>query len=297
MASLFPYSAERSFWRTIGMLLRGGMLIESPSFVDPARRPDLVVGSNAQIDSWLGRQSVPEAPAGRLPMLFPMGSLVSARDIGHYLKFFEKVMVPYAGTEMGRVATVTVTADLEEPYVAYTIEEDAEVEIVDDADVALPQGSEGRIRVKTPRVNKLRALGDRVTVSSNGWFYPGDRGLITVDGRLMVTGRVSDVLNIRGIKADAVQMDSAIKSIEGVADAAVFELAYADSHSRLAALIVPANQGDGSELASHVRGRFNTIRVFPDLDLVFLVQSLPMNGNGKLVRRLCAEVARDVQPL
>jgi 2,3-dihydroxybenzoate-AMP ligase/pyochelin biosynthesis protein PchD len=171
------------------------------------------------------------------------------------------------------------------------------VEIVDDDDRPVPPGAEGLIRVQTTRVRQLRALGDRVTVAANGWFYPGDRGLITGDGRLMVSGRVSDVLNIRGIKADGTEMDRVIRSIEGVADAAVFELIYADSHSRLAALIVPKAKGAGAELASLVRGRFNTLRHFPALDSIFLVPSLPMNDNGKVVRRLCAEAARDVTPL
>ena len=297
MTSLFPYSAERSLFRSIGMLLKGGMLIERPSFTVAERRPELVVGSNSQIDAWLGRAPAPPPRAQRLPMLLPMGSLVSARDIGHYLSFFEKVTVPYAGTEMGRVGTATITEGLSSAYVAYDLEEDAEVEIVDDDDRPVPAGAEGRIRVQTTRVKQLRALGDRVTVAANGWFYPGDRGMLTSDGRLMITGRVSDVLNIRGVKANGAEMDRVIRSIEGVGDAAVFELTSAESHSRLAALIVPSAEGAGAELASLVRSRFNTLRHFPALESIFLVPSLPMNENGKVVRRLCAEAARDVPPL
>jgi acyl-coenzyme A synthetase/AMP-(fatty) acid ligase len=297
MTSLFPYSAERSFWRTVTMLLNGGTLIERPSFDVAERRPELVVGSNSQIDAWLGGAGAPPPGIKRLPLLFPMGSLVSARDIGHYLQFFEKVMVPYAGTEMGRVGTATITDALAAPYVAYDLEEDAEVEIVDDDDRPVPPGTEGLIRVQTSRVKQLRALGDRVTVAANGWFYPGDRGIITGERRLMVTGRVSDVLNIRGVKADGAEMDRVIRTIDGVADAAVFELVQADSHARLAALIVPKANGEGAELASLVRSRFNTLRHFPALDSIFLVPSLPMNDNGKVVRRLCAEAARDLPPL
>mgnify|MGYP003353367339 CR=1 FL=1 len=36
----------------------------------------------------------------------------------------------------------------------------------------------------------------------DGWFYPGDLGTLTDDGRLRLAGRSSEIVNAGGVKVD-----------------------------------------------------------------------------------------------
>jgi acyl-coenzyme A synthetase/AMP-(fatty) acid ligase len=74
----------------------------------------------------------------------------------------------------------------------------AELEIVDDAGKPVPDGHDGLVRYRTACfLGNVGSAGGPVT---DQWFYPGDRGHLTDNGILCLTGRTSDVINIDGIK-------------------------------------------------------------------------------------------------
>ena len=72
--------------------------------------------------------------------------------------------------------------------------------MLDDNGDALPPDTEGAYRIRADCMGRPYPAprdGDSIR---DGWFYPGDRGRIRPDGMLIVSGRVSDIINIGGTK-------------------------------------------------------------------------------------------------
>lgn len=55
----------------------------------------------------------------------------------------------------------------------------------------------------------------------NGWFYPGDTGILHGDGRLEMLGRDDDILNIGGHKVPAADLEEIIRNRAAVVDVGV----------------------------------------------------------------------------
>jgi long-chain acyl-CoA synthetase len=46
----------------------------------------------------------------------------------------------------------------------------------------------------------------------NNWFHTGDKGFITEDRQLVMTGRIKDIINIAGIKISPFEVESVINT-------------------------------------------------------------------------------------
>ena len=85
----------------------------------------------------------------------------------------------------------------------------ADIQIVDESHRPLPPGQVGAIRVR-PHDGLTGYLNDDAATREffrDGYFYPGDLGEIRSDGRLVMSGRASNVINLGGEKR-------AVESIE-----------------------------------------------------------------------------------
>ena len=72
---------------------------------------------------------------------------------------------------------------------------------------------------------------------SNEWYLTGDAGII-VDGRLQVSGRVDEVIVTGGENVDPGDVESVLRSLDGVRDAAVVGLPDDRWGQVVAALVV-----------------------------------------------------------
>lgn len=121
----------------------------------------------------------------------------------------------------------------------------------------------------------------------DGWFYPGDIGALTAEGRLTLRGRVDDRLNLGGVKIDAAAIDRVLAEIEGLADGAAFGRGGREGGPpELAVALVAAPGADEGRLREAVagacRGAFGA-RGEPKA--MFFLPGLPRNANGKVLRR------------
>ncbi len=100
------------------------------------------------------------------------------------------------------------------------------VEIVDDGDRPVPTGQAGLVRVDT--IGGVEAyLHDEETSRAffrDGYFYPGDLGVIRADGRLALDGRVTDVVNVLGSKFAAGPIEDALQQHLGVSSVCVWSM-------------------------------------------------------------------------
>jgi acyl-CoA synthetase (AMP-forming)/AMP-acid ligase II len=157
------------------------------------------------------------------------------------------------------------------------------VEIVDEMDHPVPEGTEGIIRVASEfGVNSY--IDDPVEsaqVFRNGWFYPGDIGSLTPDNLLVISGRQNDVLNIGGGKIAAEKIEAVLLSFKGVNEAAAFMVTDPQGSVEIWAAIVGGEPIDHESLRAHCR---------PSMPLAFVpkhilpLETLPVNAAGKVDR-------------
>ena len=191
----------------------------------------------------------------------------------------------YGSTEAGAATSRPYESD--DPYDAGFVMPGSVIEIVDEDARALPQGTPGRIRHRSPGMTN-GYLGDPEATAeafSDGWFYSGDLGFIRPDGGLTLTGRQSEVLNAGGVKIDPNRLDHFALERAGVVDACSFEYATESGIRQIGIALVTRDELDLPALVAAFTAEFGVAAP----KLVARVESIPRNGSGKPMRRTLAE--------
>lgn len=125
-------------------------------------------------------------------------------------------------------------------------------------------------------------------------FTTGDTGRL-VDGRLVVEGRVDDLINTGGEKVAPLAVEAALATHEGVAEVAVLGVADHEWGQRVVAVVVPRGAGLTLQQARD-RVAEQVSRVAAPRELR-LVAALPVLPSGKIDRAALARSAgRDDRP-
>jgi len=98
-----------------------------------------------------------------------------------------------------------------------------QVQVVDENDLVTAPGRTGGVRMRTTGVDGY--LGDADATRRcfrNGFFYPGDLGVMREDGRLSLQGRVTDLINVMGNKIAAAPIEAQLQDRLGAAAVCVF---------------------------------------------------------------------------
>lgn len=201
--------------------------------------------------------------------------------------FGARIMNVYGSTEAG--GTTAIWADPHRPQqsVAGLRLPNAVLQIVDDTHQVLPAGAVGMVRVRSPNAVKGYFRNDTATQASfhDGWFYPGDTGMLDANGLLVLTGRVSEIINCGGVKLDPVTMDEFVRAYPGVADGATFGHMNAQGVQQVAAAVVVADGFDFKAFQRDLIVHFG--RQTAPATLVSLKQ-IPRNAMGKVQRQILA---------
>jgi acyl-CoA synthetase (AMP-forming)/AMP-acid ligase II len=165
------------------------------------------------------------------------------------------------------------------------------VEIVDGQDRPLPPGEVGAIRARTPGVALPLSLGDGEEERTSdllidGWIYPGDIGTLSEDGFLKIVGRSSDMIVRGGSKVYPSEVEGVLAEHEAVAEAAVVGWPDQKLGEEVAAFVVLRASAQPQEILAYCRSKLH-----PDKQprQIFIVDALPRNANGKLVKRELVE--------
>ena len=125
-----------------------------------------------------------------------------------------------------------------------------EIEAIDERRQKLPAGETGELRVRSFAQAKFGGVPteDRRLP----WFYPGDRGMVSADGRVTVTGRTVDILNIGGMKISSERIQHVLMRHPNVVDAGVIGVADSDGLTEIRAAVVVRPSVSEAELQAHV---------------------------------------------
>ena len=172
-----------------------------------------------------------------------------------------------------------------------------EVEIVDEADRPVPIGETGRIRVRTEVMVEGYLDDPEATREKfkDGWFYPGDSGLLRSARRLQVLGRTDELLNIGGAKHAPADLEHFVASQTAVRDVGICSVCNTDGFEEICICVATDGVGD-QRLGESVLAALQGIQL-GHIHVVML-GAIPRNDAGKIqrdrLRRLAEDAVRGV---
>ncbi|XP_068242621.1 uncharacterized protein [Palaemon carinicauda] len=153
----------------------------------------------------------------------------------------------------------------------------------------LGERQEGELYVRGPSVmlgyaNNPKATAE--TIDREGWLHTGDLVYFDEDDNFYITGRIKDLIKVKGYQVAPAELENIIKRIEGVRDVAVAGVPDGRLGEVPRAWIVPMADAtlDTDAVIKHVAEK-----VLPYKQLaggVELVSSIPRNHIGKVLRRV-----------
>ena len=126
----------------------------------------------------------------------------------------------------------------------------------------------------------LFGIGEDPDDQIETWFYPGDRGMVTPDGMLVIEGRATDTINKGGVKLSAAIVDQCLAAVAGVQDAAVCSIQGHGDVEEMVALVV-SSQPIGLAVLNAALQR---AQIEATIDHAVTTEKIPRNETGKVNR-------------
>ena len=198
-----------------------------------------------------------------------------------------QLSIDYGATETNCTATGDAALLDRHPGAVGFAVAGASIQVVDRHGRRQPPGKEGFVRTRTPYMVLAYGVDQECKADDffrDGWFYPGDLGILFEDGLLAITGRLSETLNLSGTKIPLIDFEAPLEGLPGLEDACAIALKL-DAGDRLAFLVVCDDTVDLQGLSQQIterlpfRVQFNVLRV----------TNIPRNAMGKVPRNALSE--------
>jgi len=302
-ASPLAFSAGRGYCLT--HLIRGHTVLLHP----PLFAPDEYVETANRLQATVGfvvptiLRALLELPAPAGPLLPGLSALVCAGAPTHpeEKRTSLRRLTPRFHEIFGTVGTgpITVLKPGDIPAHAESAGRPHEIwriEIVDDADRALPRGAAGQLRVSGPGAALRLEAGSAAAGEAvrDGWYYTGDIAELDGEGFLHLKGRASDTIIRGGTNIYPDEIEAVLAEHTAVADAAVIGRPSPALGQEVVAAVVARGTVTAEELIAHCRRRLSPYKL--PAEIVF-VAALPRTSFGKPDRRrLASEIAEEPGP-
>jgi acyl-CoA synthetase (AMP-forming)/AMP-acid ligase II len=147
------------------------------------------------------------------------------------------------------------------------------------------------VHVRSAAVGLGYALDPDSTAAAfvDGGFLTGDLGALDADGRLFLSGRVSQFINVAGRKVNVDEVERILTSMPGVVQARVVDVPCATRGQALVACVVLDDPAPTAlEMRAYCARRLSPHKIPRD---IVPVAALPVDARGKIDRRALAELA------
>ena len=158
------------------------------------------------------------------------------------------------------------------------------IAILDEQGNVLPPGKQGEVSIKGVNVMHGYLNNPEANASSftNGYFRTGDQGMLDVDGYLMLTGRLKELINRGGEKISPLEVDAALLEHPAVAEAVSFAAPDAKYGEEVHAAVVLKASATPAEIQAHCAKRLADFKV---PKVIHVTQAVPRTATGKIQRR------------
>jgi len=162
-----------------------------------------------------------------------------------------------------------------------------EVSIRDEEGEALDAGTSGEIWVRGEQVSG-EYLGHGTKLTDDGWFPTNDGGFLDEEGYLFIEGRIDDIIIRGGENISPGEIEEALLTHPHIRDSAAFGVPDTQWGEIVVAAIVTTGNVDLSiaEVKDFVKTQLRSSRT---PDHVIIMEELPYNETGKLLRRVLRE--------
>ncbi|MEE2780792.1 MAG: acetate--CoA ligase [Planctomycetota bacterium] len=178
-------------------------------------------------------------------------------------------------------------------------------EIVDETGTPVEPGQGGWLVITRPWPGMLRGIwGDAERYQEQYWdsvpgkYLCGDNARCDADGYYWIMGRIDDVLNVSGHRLSTIEIESALVSHPGVAEAAAVGRPDDLKGEAIAVFVTLADAEPSEEtrtaLKQHVR---KEIGALAQPDDIHFTGALPKTRSGKIMRRLLRDIASGKETL
>ena len=164
------------------------------------------------------------------------------------------------------------------------------VEVVDDGDKPV-MNEAGRVRVKSGGLVSGYINNPDATrrMFRDGWFYPGDEGVMLDEHTLELIGRADDLLNIRGIKFAPLELEEKLIRELPVKDLCLTTLPDSEGVSQAWVALVPEDRTGIADihemLTSRLPGFFHHAKMT-------ILPEIPRTNTGKVRRNELKRILR-----
>jgi long-chain acyl-CoA synthetase len=166
-----------------------------------------------------------------------------------------------------------------------------DIGIVDPSGHRLASGQAGEIVVRSRAVMAgywQRSEATAEAIDTDGWLHTGDIGVLDDDGYLTVLDRAKDTIVSGAENVYPLEVENVLSRHPDVAEVAVIGIPSARWGEEVKAVIVPRPGAaiDSARLIAWARERIAAFKAPRSIDIV---QALPRNPNGKVLRRVLRE--------
>ena len=167
----------------------------------------------------------------------------------------------YSTNETGRVCTMNDEG-------TGTVWPGVHVEVVDSDDRPV-QGKEGLVRIKSEGCASGYMDDPEASreMFRNGWFYPGDLGIMLGPRTLKIIGRADDVLNVRGVKFLPYAAEERMASELPVEEICISVAADAEGQNHICIVFAPEDSLDcakaADRLSKYIPPEFGQFHIVP----------------------------------
>ncbi|MFD8337678.1 long-chain fatty acid--CoA ligase [Streptomyces solisilvae] len=224
-----------------------------------------------------------------------VGSPAAPARLAQAVEVFGPVLLQLYGTTEISGISMLMPQDHFDPELRRTVgRPTTQIRIRDlDADRDVPSGEIGEVCVRSPST-MLGYWGEpelTAAIVRDGWVHTGDLGSVDENGFLRLHGRMGEVMKANGIKIHPTDVENALLSHPGIAQAAVYCVIDDDRVEHIHAAVVarPGSTADAGTLIGHVAAELSPKHVPA---VVTFHDALPLTGAGKPDKQALAVTAR-----
>ncbi len=166
-----------------------------------------------------------------------------------------------------------------------------DVRIADADDREVPRGTVGEVQVRGPNIMKgYWNLPDATAAAlRGGWYHSGDGGMMDEDGYVYIVDRFKDMIISGGENIYSAEVESAISTLDGVAEVAVIGIPDEKWGEAVHAVVVPraGREITADAVIAHSRALIAAYKCPRSVEI--RSESLPLSGAGKVLKTVLRE--------